>query len=619
MSGYDLKHFTTAMGSAYANGNSDIILARYPFLVSREALYAAILSSGVQSDSQRNPNSYSVTQIVDKIIAHFDALIVDYWEAPEGQRFETPLAFDEVQSNYNWSQREFWTNSKTSYIAVTYDPNINGTQTAAQIAAKTDLIILPSFTYDINTTQYKQKPFLSWDFREQQIINSAGTSFTPAGTGTFGLELDVNGSKQVTGLTTSSPTQVDPNSDWSSTKFHNSLLHVYDYNFYHPNLNVNGTDFSVHASYTGHDNLATSTKWFDLRAAQFSVSTSGGAVTAITPVARNDGDGVSRTGGWGYVQTDNDYQELFFVDKITQAASNIKARVLFRANTTSDVSNADNKATVDISDVNSEFYGGVGQSSTYVDTAYAVFGLGDRGYAAKPTVSSADATDHNFRQWPSATLHNGIDPAVVRVESERPVLTSTTRSLKTTVTGTGAQRYTFEFEYPPMNRAEAEAYFQAFDEYKGAALPIQLWIPYTAIQHVGYWTSANNKSSWSNYLTVDSTSDFVGSDTVVLLGHKPGDSPIDTGIFFTFVGTTKLYQIVRRGTETADDYGRVAYNIEPPIVETGGAYVVSNPTGSDTDEKNYLRVKAELVDETLDYSVDAAGIYRMSFKFREAL
>ena len=78
-------------------------------------------------------------------------------------------------------------------------------------------------------------------------------------------------------------------------------------------------------------------------------------------------------------------------------------------------------------------------------------------------------------------------------------------------------------------------------------------------------------------MTVDSTSDFVGSDTVVLLGHKPGDSPIDTGIFFTFVGTTKLYQIVRRGTETADDYGRVAYNIEPPIVETGGTAVVRYP------------------------------------------
>tara|TARA_Y100000022_G_scaffold83601_1_gene72059 strand:+ start:10161 stop:12020 length:1860 start_codon:yes stop_codon:yes gene_type:complete len=618
MSGYNLEHFELTMGSSYANGNSATILARYPFLVSRKALYAAINKSGLASDSQRNPNSYTATQITDKIIAHWDRLMTQHWEAPEGQRFETPLAFQYVQDNYNWGQQEFWTHNRTEYIATTFHPLSTG-RTAAQIVAATDLIILPSFTHDIDAAQYKRKPFLAFDHRETQIYSSVGSgSFTPCNTDEFGVELDVNGGNQITGITSSGTTD-EPNNDWSGKPTLTMLLKTYDYNFYHDDLNPNGSDFSVQLPYTGANNIETSTKWFDLRAAKFSVTidNSTGKVTAITPVARNDGNGVSRTGGWGYSATDNDYQELYFIDKIPQISGQLRPRVLFRANTNSDVSGAGKKATVDITDPNSEFYAGDGQTTSYIDTAFAVFGLGDRGYSATPTTDTAAGASHNFRQWPSAGLKGGINPSVVRINSERPVLTSQTRSLRTTVTATGAQRFTFEFEYPPMSEAVAQVYIKAFEEYKGASLPLQLWIPSMAIQHMENWLH-NNRTGWMNRLTMDYPQQ-TGDNVIVLGGQRPGDAAIVPGTFFKFAGSVeKIYQITG-SNGNVDDYGRVAYTIEPPLLSTGNSYIAANSDGTDTFGDGHFRVRAELVDETLDYSVDAAGIYRMSFKFRESI
>ena len=45
----------------------------------------------------------------------------------------------------------------------------------------------------------------------------------------------------------------------------------------------------------------------------------------------------------------------------------------------------------------------------------------------------------------------------------------------------------------------------------------------------------------------------------------------------------------------------------------------NNQKLQNASNKNYLLVKAFLEDSFLDYTVDAAGIYRMNFKFREAI
>ena len=73
----------------------------------------------------------------------------------------------------------------------------------------------------------------------------------------------------------------------------------------------------------------------------------------------------------------------------------------------------------------------------------------------------------------------------------------------------------------------------------------------------------------------------------------------------------------------------MAYSVEPPLVNNcAGFQVLSNSRKLHGDNQDgsldavrgkYFLVKVFLVDDTLDYTIDAAGYYRMSFKFREAI
>ena len=629
---FNLQHYsTTFQHTSRANFSSQAMQDRYPFICSREALYQSLDAANVVGDSQRNPNGYTLKQMTDKIIAHWDAVMFDHWGRSLNTdnvevKLNNPLAFANVSQIYNWSQSKFWSDSNTSFIA--FDIGSTGNKTAAQVVAATDIILLPSIQYDIDTIIYKQKPFLAFDYTSY-ITTSASTGATLIGTDDFGVELTTNSSHQVTAITGSGISD-DPKAEVGDGKYPATLLHIYDFNTYHDDLNPNGSDFSVNDIYSGHDVLETSTKWFDLRRAKFSVTTSGGAVTAVTATARTAGDGsTSVSGGWDYSTIADDYFELYFILKQPLTTAMITPRVLFRTNSGSSLSGKGQKATVDITDKESEFFEGLGITSAYIDTAFAVpsTSLVNKGHTH--TISATSDEDKLFtqRNWPSKAFGNGTDPAVVRIVSERPSLQTTSKGLKTTTIGTATHRFRFEFEYPPMNETEAQHYIEKFESFKGNTLPMQLYIPSQAIQHVGNWSSEQNATdssasgyigNWSTRMTVESAAK--GSDLMILGGHSPATIRIPDGTYFFSAQAKKIYQIVGVGNETPDIYGRVPYIVEPPFVaDQSGDFIVLNHKTQDATAKNYLLVKAFLEDSFLDYTVDAAGIYRMQFKFREAI
>lgn len=603
---YDLENTFPRVwsDSSKADGSSSAILAKYPYVCSRQALYKSIDESGVADNAQRNPNSYTVREITDKICEYWDAIMWWNWSSTIGEY--SPLAWGSVINDYRWDQKDFWSHINTSVIAF-HRETYSGALTAAEVLAETDIVFLPGAGYDINVKEYKQKPFLAFDTNAEHHKQPPGAIYYSVDEDDFGVELDVDGFNRVTGVTSGGITD-DPTDGgvygmigtWNTV----SLLQVYDYNYYHDDLNVNGTLFSVNPEYSGHNDIQTSTKWFNLSAAKFDVTISGGSVTAITPVARNDGNGDPVTGGWGYYQNSNDYQELSFIRGETKDSDDVDPRVLFRANT--DQSGySGNKATVSISGDENEFFAGSGLESADFLVAYAVYGVGVKGYAVSPAVDTTD-------EWYDINLPQSILPSSVRVIHERPVLTSTTRSLKSIKTGTGAHRIGWEFEYPPMTRDEATPFIDFFEKSKGAGA-VQIYIPWRVMYHTEYWGAG--KTAFSNKVIIrDGTA---GSSFITLDGHEPGTTDlIPSGTYANIAG--KTYKIFNN-SGSADDYGRVSYRVEPPLIDNVfNQQVKTNPTNHSTLRDFYL-VKAFVQDDVLDYTVDAAGLYRLRFKFVEAL
>ena len=372
---------------------------------------------------------------------------------------------------------------------------------------------------------------------------------------------------------------------------------------YHPDLSPYGGDFKYNPAYSGSEVLETSNKWYDLRVAKFSVTTAGDKVTAITPVSRLDGDGNSVTGGWGY-GSNNDYQELYFVLDYPLDDLDVMPRVLYRTNT--DQSGYDgNRATVDITLDESEFYAGIGVDDE-ITTAYAVYGLGDKGYGYTETLSIES-------EWYQLNMPSTVYPNNVRMSHERPALTTTTRSLKSKTVSTGAHRISWEFEYPPMTQDEADDYINFFEELQGNK-DCQIYVPRKVMTHVEDW--GYKKSAVAGFMYIR-TGDQ-GDQQITLDGHEPGSyDKISNNTYINI--KNKTYRIVKSQSGPVDQYGRATYQIEPPLLSNAaGTYTRSNSAGNDLRRDFYL-TKARIVDDTLDYTIDAAGLYRITMRFTEAL
>lgn len=594
---YDLENTfpKTYTNTSAANGSSADILRNYPYVCSRQALYKSIDESGIQSDSQRNPNSYTVQQITDKICDYWDDIMLNHWSSTAGPYH--PSAFEPVVNNYRWDQKQFWSNTAVSFICM-HDATETSTQTAAQLLANTDIVFLPSTVYGINSKEYKEKPFLGFDTQGVFLQAYGGDSLIREDD--FGVELDVNGSNQVTGVT-SGGTQVNP-TGWTDRTL-NQLLQIYDNRYYHATLNTHGYLFDVNAAYAGHDNIETSTKWYDMSVAKFSVTISGGEVTAIDPVSRLDGDGASVTGGWSY-SSSNDYQELYFQRDEDKDADDVDPRILYRTDSAQS-GYSGNKATVSTSTESSEFYVGKNLEQEDYSFAYAFYGIGGKGYEVSPSVDTTD-------EWYEINLPTTVLPKSVRIAHERPALTTTSRSLKTKSVGTGAHRLSWEFEYPPLTREEAQPFIDFFEKSKGVNA-VQIYIPWTAMYHTEYWGAG--KTALSPTVTV--VDGDLGSAYITLDGHEPfGSDVIPSGTYANI--NSKTYRLFNNSGQP-DAYGRVSYRVEPPLVKAATNLQVRTNPENIGNRKDYYLTQAQLVDDVLDYSVDGAGLYRIAFKFREVL
>ena len=379
----------------------------------------------------------------------------------------------------------------------------------------------------------------------------------------------------------------------------------YDINYYHASQNPHGnnTGYVAHTFGTGEDDE----RYFSKATGSFDVTVSGGVVTAITPRSRDDAAGTATQGGWNY-SSNSDYTELqFYQDPAVSFPSDYVAPfVHIRTTATADNSQG-NKATVDITDSELEFYHGKNVPDNAFLYAMAP-GSGDKAMAVQPD------TDFNLDEWYERNWRPSITPASVRINVERPVLSTESRGLKTKTVGTGAHRYSFEFEYPPMTQTEAEEVLTLFDKFKGATQEIQLNIPKNAIQYLGGIIEDHFISRKPTIVANGS----LGSNEIVVDGFQDsGSTSIPVNTHFTIQGFKKIYKVV--GTTAPNKYGRAELRIEPPLV--------GNRTGFylDTDNFNelgreYFMIRAFVEDAGLDYTIDAAGMYRLSpIRFRESL
>lgn len=584
---YDLRAFNrTYVGKA--GRNNDTITAKWPYLCSREALIIALENVATGSATQRNPQGYTAAEMAEIIIDRFDQIMFDTWS---NSTVYHPFAFENARSaGYRWDQPQFWGTAHTHFIFHNGDGAGLGSFIRDNID---DPVLLPNNYHIVNSAEFFKKPYLGFDKRMR--------------TSEFGAELDM-ANDQVTGIDADGTATDDgAGSEIPSDEIHKSLMYVYDADYYHPTFQPNGFNSSQYSGSNPADwQTFPSSKRYDKSMAKFEATVSGGKVTAVTAVSRDDGDGNPVTGGWGY-STNNSYQAIFFETINSTTTTQKEPKLLYVANT--DQSGySGNKASTDITVAANEFYAGEGLTDGTYDAyaTYTPYGA-YRGEASDPGVSGS------FDNWYNINLPRDVDPSSVRVAIERPILKSKTRSLKEIRVGTGAQRYGFEFEYPPMTQTEVKKYIDFFEIAKGGAKDCQIYIPHNAVPHLENLLHDVELNVASNNLDIIAGK-TVGSQELTLKGLEPARYYGMVGRHFTH--DNKVYRIVG-SSPTPDNFGRMVIRIEPPLV-SAGANSIRGRTTDDT-RGNYFLVKAKLVDDTLDYSVDAAGLYRLRFKFVEAM
>lgn len=349
---------------------------------------------------------------------------------------------------------------------------------------------------------------------------------------------------------------------------------------------------------------------YSLATGSFDIAISNGRVTGFTGRSRDDAEGTACIGGWGY-NSNADYSSLTFIvnPAVSFPSTYIEPKIYIRTNTAAD-NGLGNKATIDINNADLEFYPGrdVPDNAFLYGMAY---GSNESAYVSLPEDTQESEPEQWFlRNWG----RGGIDPSSVRIQVERPVLTSTTRSLKSVSVGTGAHRYIYEVEYPPMSQDDAEKYIALFDEFKSNECV--LFIPHNAVKHLGYYTYSTN-SLMAKKPTVLSGG-AIGSNEIVVDGFLENGSVPSAGTLFRSGYGPKTYKIVS-GPNTADQYGRAEFLIEPPLVENQTNKTLMTDDGY-SENGYYFKPRVYIMDDSIDYRVDAAGLYRLSpIKFREAL
>jgi hypothetical protein len=653
--GYDLSYFTkTYYNSSKANLNSQSIAVRYPFLCSRPALVKALSDSNIAANS-RNVQGLNTYELADKLISLMDEFMYNHWSG----NVYIPLGFQpSVNQGLRWDMEEFWQNGNTHVIW----HNGDGADNRYYILDAVETVLLPTAYYENNTKEYKNKPFLGFDYQERKSH--------------FGAELDMDGNNRVTGLTNalveagSFVTGVEYNirevgdtdftligaaqntkdtiftatgpgtgtgkaretagilrnheSDPNDPPVLPTFMYIYNHQYYHEDLQPYGfrTTYWNGSTPTGWDQQETSTRYYDLAYAKFTgFVDADGKLSSLSGESRVDGDGGAVVGGWGYNSNHHLQTISWFYDYDGDGVATtlaegydgsrdvyVKAPRVLIDTTTDQPGYSGNKATVYISDF-IDYFPGQGLPGDLV--GYAFYGDNSPdAYDIGP--DSIQAYDNPWdRAWP----YYSIQPSSVRVVDERPAITATTRSLKTVTTATGAQRYSFEFEYPPMEYQDAKQFIVAFERAKGSSESVRIGIPTKVMKHIQgvFYDAPLYKAASSLKVTGGTT----GATDIQVEHLEPNSRYIEEGTFFIAYTNNiqKIHQIVD-ATE-ADDWGRANLRVYPPL--RGPLYNLNAKTNAGSHSGLWFLIEAFIVDDTFEYSVDAAGLYRISVKFREPL
>ncbi len=577
---------------------SEDIIEKYPFLVSRASMRRAITQSGIVSDTQRNPNGYSADQITEKVIEYWDTIISAWWPG-----VYMPLVFGNV-SKWKMNQSNYW--SEQTWSLIYHNGGTAGD--AAGVLANTEIVILPGNYYSQENVQnYRNKTWLGFDNRMMrsnfawELSNTGGT-----------VGPTVPGGLQ----------QSDDNNPITNSNLRPSFMVVYSNDIYHPLLAPNGlyNSVSTDPDPAVWSDVTTSTKYYDLANAHFDVTVSGGIVTSVLPRSRLDGLGNSVSGGWNY-GSNQDYNELQILDTLSGTSTDwAKPRILIRTNV-DQPGYPLNKATVDITQPDQEFYGGkniVNGVYTAVVTGYVVGYSGAEKRDLSQEIYDYDSNWYD-RNWPTVPRVSDI-----RITIDRPVLKTTSRSLRTTRVATGAHKMSFEFNYPPMTKNHADRLISAYEENRGASRPIQIYIPkeamvYQEMRYDGQYPVTPQQG------VIQSPSGDIGSSEIVVDGFEAGFDPSDNWLYgndwyILLHAASKLYRVIR--ASTADAYGRATFKIEPPLLQAQNNVSVlfdSSYQFPPNNRTNYIPMQVFIEDDSFEVNVDGAGLYRCKIKFTEAM
>lgn len=648
---YDLSYFSKTYNTTFkANKSSASIQSRYPYVCSRPALKQALVSA---QNSWRNFKGLTLDELTDTIIEYFDLFMYDHWSG----NVYTPTAFESaVNSGYRWDQTEFW-----NQTAIIFHSG-GGGGVGRYVLDNVDIVLLPGNGFTVITKEYKDKPFLGFDYRETKstfaaeldltgsVVTDLTNSLVDAGSfvigetytirevgdtdwiaigatnGTFDEQFTATGAGSGTGKARETAGTITDHQD-NPTGLLPSFMYVYDYQYYHSTLTPHGhkTDYWYGSTPTNWNNFTTSDIWFNKSTAKFgTVVDSEGKIQSIYAISRDDGDGNPVTGGWGYNSSHQLKKLSWFLDENGDGIETslfegydsargvyVKAPTVLIDTTTDQSGYTGNKAEIDIANTFTDYYAGKNLPVGETLYAYAIYGDNQpTAYAIDPPALPDYQYSYN-RSWP----YYGVQPMSVRVVDERPAITATTRSLNTHTVGTGAQRYSFEFDYPPMTYEEAREMITTFEKGKGPAEKIRIGIPSTAMKHIQgvFYKAPLYKAS----NTIKVTGGTTGATDVVLSGLEPNSREIKEGTYFAHIygSKQKIHQIVE--AENTDDWGRQNVRIYPPL--RAPLYNLPGRTTEGTHSGIWFLIEAYIVDDSFEYTVDAAGLYRLSCRFIEAL
>jgi len=584
------------------NGHTSAeIIEIYPFLVPRASMRRAIEKSGLATNTQRNPNGYTAAEITEKVIEYWDTVISAWWPV----RYNA-LVFQNVNKKWKMNQVNYWQESTWSLIY----HNGGTAGDAAGVLANTDIVILPGNYYDQeNPIAYRNKTWLGFD---NQMMRS---NFAAELTNTNGI---------IQGVTSGGVTDDDDNNPITNTNLKPSFMVVYDNRVWHPVLAPNGYANSVSTDPNPADwsDITTSTKYYDLGHALFDVTVLGGVVISVVAQSRLDGLGNAVTGGWNYRDGD-DYREMQILDTLSGTSADWSPpRILVRTNEDQPGLPL-NKATVDITQPDQEFWRG----KNIVDGTYTGiltgFEAGFAGDASRDLTQPIYDYDSNWydRGWPPEPRISDI-----RITINRPVLKTKSRSLRETKVATGAHSMSFEFNYPPMIKRDADRLITAYELCRGAGRPMQIFIPKEVMEYQEM-VYDNTYPAAPTYGVIQYPTGNVGSSEIVVDGFEAGYDVGDNYLYgnkwyLLLHEASKLYRVIR--ASTADAYGRVTFKIEPPLLkDQNGLQIIfdNERTGiaGAGGRINYIPMQVFMDDDSFEITQDAAGLYRCRVKFTEAM